>query len=111
LHPNHRLVHGSGQDLKLYQSVNIPIYHSANTANNVAFTFVWCAVRALGRVRARAPPLPPCLRGKTGAGGPEQAGGKWSNQSTDSESTARGSMVAWTGRALATAEERRAVKE
>jgi len=28
-----------------------------------------CAVRALGRVRARAPPLPPCLRGKTGAGG------------------------------------------
>jgi len=29
-----------------------------------------CAVRALGRVRARAPPLPPCLRAGTGAWGP-----------------------------------------
>ena len=27
-----------------------------------------CAVRALGRVRARAPPLPPCLRGGAWAG-------------------------------------------
>jgi len=30
--------------------------------------FVLCAVRALGREHARAPPLPPCLRGGTGAG-------------------------------------------
>jgi len=30
--------------------------------------FARCAVRALGRERARAPPLPPCLRGGTGAG-------------------------------------------
>jgi len=33
--------------------------------------FALCAVRALGREHARAPPLPPCLRGGTGAGVPE----------------------------------------
>jgi len=35
-----------------------------------------CAVRALGRVRARVPPLPPCLRGWTGAGGPRVGRGQ-----------------------------------
>jgi len=35
-----------------------------------------CAVRALGRVSARVPPLPPCLCGGTGAGGPRVGRGK-----------------------------------
>jgi len=70
-----------------------------------------CAVRALDRVRARAPPLPPCLRGKTGVGGPEQAGGKWWNQSTHSASTARGSMVDWMGSESARAVGRQTVEE
>jgi len=55
LHPNHRLVHGPGQDLKLYRSVNIPIYHSPNTANNVTFTLSmsnWVHTRIPGRQRA-----------------------------------------------------------
>jgi len=55
LHPNHRLVHGPGQDLKLYRSVNIPIYYSPSTANNAAFTLSmssWVHTRIPGRQRA-----------------------------------------------------------